>query len=92
VWVATCQMLPRFDANVGWDLIASGTLTLFMAVPTIYTKLIAAREAASPERRRLLSSSCAGMRLMVSGSAALPVSTLQRWKEISGHTLLERYG
>jgi len=28
----------------------------------------------------------------VSGSAALPVSTLQRWKEISGHTLLERYG
>jgi malonyl-CoA/methylmalonyl-CoA synthetase len=30
--------------------------------------------------------------LMVSGSAALPVSTLERWKEISGHTLLERYG
>jgi malonyl-CoA/methylmalonyl-CoA synthetase len=28
----------------------------------------------------------------VSGSATLPVSTLQRWKEISGHTLLERYG
>src|SRR5258708_13434064 len=29
---------------------------------------------------------------MVSGSAALPVNTLHRWKEISGHTLLERYG
>ena len=29
---------------------------------------------------------------MVSGSAALPVGTLRRWKEISGHTLLERYG
>jgi malonyl-CoA/methylmalonyl-CoA synthetase len=29
---------------------------------------------------------------MVSGSAALPVSTLLRWKEISGHILLERYG
>ena len=29
---------------------------------------------------------------MVSGSAALPVSTLNRWREISGHTLLERYG
>ena len=29
---------------------------------------------------------------MVSGSAALPVSTLDRWQEISGHTLLERYG
>lgn len=29
---------------------------------------------------------------MVSGSAALPLPTLQRWKEITGHTLLERYG
>jgi malonyl-CoA/methylmalonyl-CoA synthetase len=28
----------------------------------------------------------------VSGSAALPVSTLDRWREITGHTLLERYG
>jgi malonyl-CoA/methylmalonyl-CoA synthetase len=32
------------------------------------------------------------MRLMVSGSAALPASVLTRWREISGHTLLERYG
>jgi len=29
---------------------------------------------------------------MVSGSAALPVSTFGRWREITGHTLLERYG
>jgi malonyl-CoA/methylmalonyl-CoA synthetase len=29
---------------------------------------------------------------MMSGSAALPVSTLERWKAITGHTLLERYG
>jgi malonyl-CoA/methylmalonyl-CoA synthetase len=89
---ATCEMLPRFDADAVWDTIAKGNLTLFMAVPTMYTKLIAAWEAASPERRKVLSNACAGMRLMVSGSAALPVSTLQRWKEISGHTLLERYG
>lgn len=29
---------------------------------------------------------------MVSGSAALPLPTLQRWEEITGHILLERYG
>ncbi len=93
LWLgATCQMLPRFDANDTWDLIASGNLTLFMAVPTIYAKLISAWETASPERRARLSQSCLKLRLMVSGSAALPVSTLQCWKEISGHTLLERYG
>ncbi|MGA2335909.1 MAG: acyl-CoA synthetase [Terriglobales bacterium] len=89
---ATCQMLERFDANAVWDHIASGGVTLLMAVPTIYVKLIAAWDRASPERRAKLSRTCAGLRLMVSGSAALPVSTLQRWQEISGHTLLERYG
>ena len=89
---ATCEMLPRFDANAVWERIASSRLTLFMAVPTVYVKLIAVWDAASPERRAVLSQACAGLRLMVSGSAALPVSTLERWKEISGHTLLERYG
>ncbi len=89
---AICEMLPRFDANAVWERIASGSLTLFMAVPTIYIKLIAAWEAASPQRRAVLGQACARLRLMVSGSAALPVSTLNRWKEISGHTLLERYG
>ncbi len=89
---ATCEMLPRFDANAVWDRIAAGELTLFMAVPTVYTKLIAAWDTASPARRAELSQACSRLRLMVSGSAALPVSTLQRWQEISGHTLLERYG
>src|SRR5271165_6697405 len=89
---ATCEMLARFDANVVWERLASGSLTLFMAVPTVYVKLIAAWEAASPERRAVLSQACATLRLMVSGSAALPVSTLERWREITGHTLLERYG
>jgi malonyl-CoA/methylmalonyl-CoA synthetase len=89
---AICEMLPRFDANAVWDRIAGGELTLFMAVPTVYTKLIAAWDAASPARRAELSQACSRLRLMVSGSAALPVSTLQRWREISNHTLLERYG
>jgi malonyl-CoA/methylmalonyl-CoA synthetase len=89
---ATCDMLPRFDANTVWDRIAGGQLTLFMGVPTVYSKLIAAWDAASPERRAELSQACWRLRLMVSGSAALPVSTLARWQEISGHTLLERYG
>jgi malonyl-CoA/methylmalonyl-CoA synthetase len=39
-----------------------------------------------------MSESCRKMRVMISGSAALPVSTLEKWKEISGHVLLERFG
>ena len=89
---AVCEMLPRFDAQVVWQRIASGDLTLFMAVPTIYVKLIAAWEGASAEQRERWSKAAAKLRLMVSGSAALPVSVLERWQEITGHTLLERYG
>jgi len=89
---ARCDMLRQFDALETWARIARGDLTLFMAVPTIYHRLITAWEAAPPERRREWSAGCGRMRLMVSGSAALPVRTLERWREISGHTLLERYG
>ena len=31
-------------------------------------------------------------RLMVSGSTPLPDSFLQKWEDITGHHLLERYG
>ncbi len=89
---ATCEMLPKFDAAAVWDRIGSGDLALFMAVPTVYAKLIAAWEAAPPERRQAMSAGAGAMRLMVSGSAALPTSTLEKWKEMTGHTLLERYG
>ncbi|MBV9775321.1 MAG: acyl-CoA synthetase, partial [Gemmatimonadetes bacterium] len=89
---AVCDVLPKFDADAVWAKIEEGELTLFMAVPTIYRRLIAAWEESPPERRRRMSEGCARMRLMVSGSAALPVQTLERWREISGHVLLERYG
>src|SRR5262249_41326626 len=61
-------------------------------VPTIYSRLIAAWDAAPPERQAALSVGCRRLRLMVSGSAALPVRVLERWQEISGHILLGRYG
>jgi malonyl-CoA/methylmalonyl-CoA synthetase len=89
---ATCEMHPRFDAMKAWDRFASGDVTVFTAVPTIYHRLIAAWDAASADVRRRWSAGAGGVRLMMSGSAALPVGTLVRWREITGHTMLERYG
>ncbi|WP_445631878.1 acyl-CoA synthetase [Nostoc sp. DSM 114167] len=89
---AECHILSKFDAETVWRRICDGDLTLFMAVPTIYVKLIAAWETASKERQKIMSAGCAKMRLMVSGSAALPVQVLEKWQTISGHFLLERYG
>ena len=89
---ATCEILPAFDAAVVWDRLASGEISVFTAVPTIYHRLIASWDAASETVRRARSAGVRRLRLMMSGSAALPVKTLERWRAISGHTLLERYG
>jgi malonyl-CoA/methylmalonyl-CoA synthetase len=93
LWVgAECQMLPKFDAETVWQRIMAGNLTLFMAVPTIYVKLIKVWETADGELQKQMSAGCRQMRLMVSGSAALPLPVLESWQNISGHFLLERYG
>jgi malonyl-CoA/methylmalonyl-CoA synthetase len=89
---ATVEMLPGFDAQRVWEGFTEGGLTVFMAVPTIYAKLIAEWDNASADERERMSAAVRALRLMVSGSAALPVSVFERWRAISGHPLLERYG
>src|SRR4029077_18152289 len=66
--------------------------TVFSAVPTIYHRLIAAWHPADADTQNARSHGSRGMRLMMSGSAALPRTMLERWRQITGHTLLERYG
>jgi len=89
---ACCQILPSFDAVEVWERLARGDVTLYMAVPTLYRRLIEAWDAADAATRTRWSDGARSLRLMVSGSAALPVPTLERWEEITGHRLLERYG
>lgn len=89
---ATVEILPRFESEATWERLASGELTVFSAVPTIYHRLIRSWEAANSEVQTTRSRGCQALRLMMSGSAALPRSVLQQWKEITGHVLLERYG
>ncbi|XP_051235907.1 malonate--CoA ligase ACSF3, mitochondrial [Dicentrarchus labrax] len=99
LWVgATCIMLPDFDPQKVWERLLSSKAPLvnvFMAVPTIYSKLIqyCDQHLSQPHVLNFVKAACKErIRLMVSGSAALPLPTLQRWHEITGHTLLERYG
>ena len=89
---ASCEILPQFDVEAAWDRLGSGEVTIFTAVPTIYYKLIESWEAAPAAVQRARSAGARRVRLMISGSSPLPVRTLERWREISGHTLLERYG
>jgi len=90
---ATVEFTP-FDAAFCLKRLTSGDITCFHAVPTIYMKFMQHLDKVSTEVRAEI---CQGlrnssMRYMVSGSAALSVSTMRSWAEISGHVLLERYG
>jgi len=89
---ARCDMLPSFAADQVVDRLSATDLTLYMAVPTIYHRLIAHLDQASDDANSAFLEGVGRLRLMVSGSAALPVPVLERWRELSGHTLLERYG
>ena len=89
---AVCELHPSFDPGRVWERLEGGGLTLYMAVPTTYKALIREWESADAAKRSAMSLGASKLRLMVSGSDALMVDTLERWKEITGHVLLERYG
>ena len=89
---ASCEILPQFETEPAWERLASGDITVFSAVPTIYHRLIASWDAAPAHVQRARSAGAGRVRLMMSGSAALPRTILDRWRQITGHTLLERYG
>jgi malonyl-CoA/methylmalonyl-CoA synthetase len=89
---AQLTMHERFEAAAVWALLESGTLTCLHAVPTIWARLLAAYDQVDAATQQQRAHAMAQLRLIVSGSAALPVSVLGRWRDICGHTLLERYG
>lgn len=89
---AQVETFTRFDTAAIFPRVADDAYTVFMAVPTIYVKMIEALESMDPSAREKAVRGFARMRLMVSGSAALPAGVHRRWEEITGQKLLERYG
>jgi malonyl-CoA/methylmalonyl-CoA synthetase len=87
-WLASgCRMrlAARFEADAAQGLFEAFRPTLFFGVPTVYVRLL---EWPEPLARRL----GAGVRLFVSGSAPLPASVFEAFRERFGHEVLERYG
>ena len=88
----TCEILSQFNAVEVWERLSRRDITLYMAVPTVYHRLIEAWKRADHTTRTAWASGARACRLTVSGSAALPVTTLELWEEMTGQRLLERYG
>ena len=89
---AMVESFPSFDMPSILSKIAENEYSLFMAVPTIYVKLIQELQSANLSQRQVWVNGFSAMRLMVSGSAALPASIHTQWTELTGQELLERYG
>lgn len=89
---ATVEPFSNFDMNAILARVRADAYSVFMAVPTIYVKLIQALESLSEHDRSAITETFGRMRLMVSGSAALPASVHEKWTSLTGQKLLERYG
>lgn len=76
------ELMPAFSSEAVARRLPSATL--FMGVPTYYTRLLA-----EPGFDR---ASTAGVRLFVCGSAPLTPATFEAFEARTGHRILERYG
>jgi acyl-CoA synthetase (AMP-forming)/AMP-acid ligase II len=75
--------LMDFEPSNVWSRLQSGQVSMFMGVPTMYSKLL----RISPDEAKL-----DNVRLCISGSSSLPTPIKRKWYEKTGHVLLERYG
>jgi len=89
---ATIDLYQSFDISKICESVATGRYNLFMAVPTIYVKLIKYFETLPEEKTYEICRGFSDMRLNISGSAACPVKLFNQWNELTGQVLLERYG
>ena len=85
--ISGCRMrlLERFDHRTALDQFREFRPTLFFGVPTVYVRLL---DMPAEDARNIGQT----MRLFVSGSAPLPAHVFERFRELFGHAILERYG
>jgi len=86
---AETRFMPFAAADV-WDAFAAATV--FMAVPTVYAKLLQAFGDAAADARARWATAAGRLRLFTSGSAPLPAAMLEAFRAATGQTILERYG
>ena len=80
---ATIALVPRFEAGAVLDLLMKEKVTVFVGVPTMFIGLLEAAKS-NPIRPPL--------RIAVSGGSALPVTIIEKVKDVFEIDIFEGYG
>ncbi len=83
---ATVIMQEKFDPIETWKTIEREKCTILMGVPTVYSRLLEHWEGMNPKP------GLDSMRIFISGSAPLTETLFNRFEQLTGFRLLERYG
>ncbi|XP_077502742.1 malonate--CoA ligase ACSF3, mitochondrial-like [Amblyomma americanum] len=99
---AACLMLPKFSPSEVWKHLlhldkSKPAVSVFMAVPTMYVKLIEHYEQHLKHSKEtapevVQETFAKNIRFVISGSASLPQPIFEKFQDITGMTILERYG
>ncbi len=77
------ELLPTFDLERVLQLMESGRVSKFFAVPTVYVRLLGVGDL---EKRK------GGLRYSFSAAASMPMSVVKQWKERTGIAIAESLG
>ncbi|MBE3000432.1 long-chain fatty acid--CoA ligase [Nocardiopsis sp. HNM0947] len=81
----TLVLHDRFDPHAAIDLMRAEGVTVFLGVPTMYSRLAEAAADSGP-------ASLPSPKFCISGGSALPVALLHRFEEAFGTVVYEGYG
>ncbi len=77
------ELLPSFDMEQVLELMGTGRITKFFAVPTVYVRFLSVDD---------LKKKIGNLRYSFSAAASMAVEIVRQWKEKTGLTIAESYG
>lgn len=84
IFSAGClELLPSFNLEQVLEVLETGRVTKFFAVPTVYIRLLTVGD---------LKKKLGALRYCFSAAASMPTEIVKQWKERSGITVSESYG
>lgn len=87
-----CELMGAFKVDRVWERLASGEITIFPAVPTMYQYLIDAWSRQDTERQASWSSGARQVRQAIVSPQPLSLPICRQWEKIVGAPLYFKYG